>query len=314
MTLVEKRAHAFLEAAPARTRRRQHGHRRLRDRLPRAVALALFPLSDRRDDRPRPRAPPGRWSRRSSTRTGTGRHAARAFAYDTLVIAVGSLTNDFGTPGCEGARDRARDAGSGGALPPAAGQRVHPRARAGRAAASRTAARRDHRRRRDGRRACRGAAQHDAYAGVLRPGPHRSGQGHEADPDRGGRPDPAGVARAPVGCGDQAAREAQRATCAPRARVAEVLARRRAARERRDRSGGARRLGRRRKGARFPQGPRTDWRPTGSTSSSCCRRCRRRATRTFSPSAIAPPARGSARKARRCRRARSRRTSRRRTW
>ncbi len=42
-----ERAHAFLEAAPARTRRRQHGHRRLRDQLSRAVALALFPLPDR---------------------------------------------------------------------------------------------------------------------------------------------------------------------------------------------------------------------------------------------------------------------------
>ena len=180
ITLIEKRAHAFLEAAPARDRRRQHGHRRLRDRLPRAVALALLPLPDRRDDRARPRSGARCTSRRSSTRTATRSRRSARSRYDTLVIAVGSLTNDFGTPGRAGIRDRARDAGRGRALPSPARQRVHPRARAGGAAAARAAARRDHRRRRDRRRARGGAAQHDAHAGVVRPRPHRSRQGHPA--------------------------------------------------------------------------------------------------------------------------------------
>ena len=72
-----------------------------------------------------------------------GRHRVtpqREFRYDTLVIAVGSLSNDFGTPGCHGARDRARDARARRALPPPAGECLHPRPRAVRAAAARAAA------------------------------------------------------------------------------------------------------------------------------------------------------------------------------
>ena len=52
----------------------------------------------------------------------------RAFGYDTLVIAVGSQSNDFGTPGVARARDEAGVAGRRAALPCAHGQRLHPRA------------------------------------------------------------------------------------------------------------------------------------------------------------------------------------------
>ena len=47
----------------------------------------------------RPRAPPGHRSRRCSTRTAASSIARHAIRYDYLVIAVGSVTNDFGTPG-----------------------------------------------------------------------------------------------------------------------------------------------------------------------------------------------------------------------
>ena len=59
ITLIDKRAHARLEAEAARDRGGQHGPERPRDRLPRAVALAPLPLPDRRDDRARPRTARG---------------------------------------------------------------------------------------------------------------------------------------------------------------------------------------------------------------------------------------------------------------
>ncbi len=93
------RARARLEAEAARDRRRQHGHGGARGRLPGAGALASLPLPHRRDDRARPRsAARCTWPPRTTT---TGREVTprRAFGYDTLVIAVGSQSNDFGTPG-----------------------------------------------------------------------------------------------------------------------------------------------------------------------------------------------------------------------
>ena len=92
-------AHASVEAAAARDRRRQHGSGRARDRLSGAGLLARLRLPRRRDDRHRPGAARRRrWRPSSTTRAGRSR-PAHEFGYDTLVIAVGSLTNDFGTPG-----------------------------------------------------------------------------------------------------------------------------------------------------------------------------------------------------------------------
>ena len=59
----------------------------------------------------------------------------------------------------QGARHRARDRRRGGALPPPAGQRLHPRPHPEGAAAARAAAGRHHRRRRHRHRACGRAAQ-----------------------------------------------------------------------------------------------------------------------------------------------------------
>ena len=89
----------------------------------------------------------------------------RAFGYDTLVIAVGSQSNDFGTPGVARACDEARVAGRCAALPRAHGQRLHPRPCAGDAAAARAAQGRDHRRRRHRRRA--GAELHRTTREVV---------------------------------------------------------------------------------------------------------------------------------------------------
>ena len=110
----------------------------------------------------------------------------REIAYDTLVIAVGSHTNDFGTPGARehaislDTPDRRR------ALPPPADQRLHTRERAGRAAAPGAAQRRHHRRRRDRRGARRRAAQDHARARGLRLRENRSGARHPADDHRSG--------------------------------------------------------------------------------------------------------------------------------
>ena len=182
-----------------------------RARLPGAVALASLPLPHRRNDRPRSRAQRG--ARRAVRRRGGRRgHArARAFRYDTLVIAVGSLTNDFGTPGVQEhaiALETPAQAARFHRRLVNACIRAHAQAEPLRPGAT---ARRDHRRRRDRRRARGGAAPHHAAAGRVRPRPHRSGEGHQDHPDRGGRPDPAGAAGAAVGSGDRAARQARRA-------------------------------------------------------------------------------------------------------
>ena len=59
---------------------------------------------------------------------GTEVTPARASATTPWCIAVGSLTNDFGTPGVARLRHQPGDARAGGALPPPAGQCLHPRA------------------------------------------------------------------------------------------------------------------------------------------------------------------------------------------
>ena len=70
---------------------------------------------------PRPRRAARCRSRRcSTTRARRSRRPYARLRYDTLVIAIGSLTNDFGTPGVQGARDRARDRRRGRAFPRAA--------------------------------------------------------------------------------------------------------------------------------------------------------------------------------------------------
>ncbi len=191
-------AHAPVEAAAARVRRGQHGSRPPRARLPGAGALAPLPLPAGRDGRARPRRGGSSRSRRTLDEDGRELIPRREIPYDTLVIAVGSHTNDFGTPGAREhaiSLDRARP---GGALPPAAHQRLHPRQLAGRAAPARAAQRRDHRRRRHRRRARGRAAQDHARARRLRPRPHRPREGREAHGHRGGAAHPAGAARAPV--------------------------------------------------------------------------------------------------------------------
>ena len=113
-------AHARLEAEAARDRRRQHGHRashevdflaqshwhhfRYRigemtglDRERREVQVAAFVDDGGEQVTPR-----------------------RTFGYDTLVICVGSQSNDFGTPGVRRARDEARIDGRCAALSTAA--------------------------------------------------------------------------------------------------------------------------------------------------------------------------------------------------
>ena len=81
--------------------------------------------------------------------------------YDTLVIAIGSLSNDFGTPGVErihaikleSRRPTRKDSTTHG-------QRLHPRERPADAAAAGATENGDHRRRRDRRRTRRGTASH----------------------------------------------------------------------------------------------------------------------------------------------------------
>src|ERR1700733_13193061 len=72
-----------------------------RTELHRAGALALLPLSQRRDDRPQP----GRQHITLAAlldEDGREINPQSSVSYDTLVVAVGSITNDFGTPGAKG--------------------------------------------------------------------------------------------------------------------------------------------------------------------------------------------------------------------
>ena len=180
----------------------------------------------------------------------------RVFGYDTLVIAIGSLSNDFGTPGV---REHALRLES-----KADAQRFHARmvnacirAHAQTdAAAARAAARRDHRRGRHRRRARGRAAPHHARGRGLRAGPRRCRQGHPGQRHRGRRPRAAGAAAA-------ACRRPPRRCCASSAcdvytsaKVAEVLpdgVRLADGRIAAGRTGG---LGGGREGARLPEGHR----------------------------------------------------------
>ena len=311
-----KGAHAFLEAAPARDRRRQHGPRRLRDQLPRAVALAPLPLPDRRNGRPRPRAARG----------------ARSAPF----------VDEDGDQVDAAARVRLRHAGHRGRQPD---QRLR---HAGRRRSMRSRSRRADRRSAFHRRLVNAYIRAHAQAEPLRAGAAATSRSSApARPASSSRP--SCTTRRARWCRTASTASirtsdiqlilieaADRILPALPARLsdaatellakldvqrAHVGARRRGrcrtacgSRPAKSIPAGARRLGRRRQGARFPARTSTASRPIASISSSCCRRCRRRATRTSSRSAIAPRARGSARKARRCRRARSPRTSRRRTW
>ena len=119
----------------------------------------------------------------------------RVFGYDTLVVSVGSLSNDFGTPGVAEHAMKARDGRRRAALPHAGHQRLHPRPCAGHAAAPRAIEGGDHRRGRNRRRAGGGTAPHDARDGRFRAGPRRCRQGHPRQRDRSGAAGAAGAAR-----------------------------------------------------------------------------------------------------------------------
>ena len=99
ITLIDKAAHAPVEAAAARDRRRQHGpgHARRSTTWRRPTGTASSTA-------------PARWPASTGTRRvvqvapfvdDEGRQVTprQEIGYDTLVIAIGSLTNDFGTPG-----------------------------------------------------------------------------------------------------------------------------------------------------------------------------------------------------------------------
>ena len=167
---------------------------RARGRLSRAVVLAPLPLPDRRNDRARPRRGARcRWRRISTTKVARSRRSA-PLATTSWSIAVGSQSNDFGTPGvaraCDQARDRRRMRRRFHAewsMPASA------RMRNG-AAAARSAEGRDHRRRRDRRRTCGRTAPHDARSGRLRPRPRRPREGHQDQLDRGAPTGAAGAA------------------------------------------------------------------------------------------------------------------------
>ena len=209
ITLIDQ-ARAPVEAAAARGRRRQHGPGRQRDRLPGAGLLARLHLSRRRDDRARPAAPELVHVGPFVDEEGRQVTAAQEIGYDTLVIAVGSLTNDFGTPGVKAhaiALETADEAARFHRRLVNACIRAHIQKEP---LATRSAAGRHHRRGRHRGRACGRAAQDDAPARRLRPRPHRSRHGHQAPPDRGRAAHPAAAARAPVA--------RRRASCWPASR------------------------------------------------------------------------------------------------
>ena len=124
--------HAPVEAAAARGRRGQHGHPPAPARLPRAGALASLHLRAGRARGPRPRAPRDHRGAACSTTRARRSFPSAAFAYDTLVIAIGSESNDFGTPGRARARLHHRQRVAGAPLPPHARERVLPRQLRGR--------------------------------------------------------------------------------------------------------------------------------------------------------------------------------------
>ena len=122
----------------------------------------------------------------------------RVLGYDTLVMAVGSVCNDFGTPGAAMNAIALDSADPGRPLQPPHDRCVPSRQCAIRAAVAGSAPLRHHRRRGDRRRARGRAAQVDAGNRVAQPRQHRF---RETDPDhrhRGGTTHPPGFAGAPV--------------------------------------------------------------------------------------------------------------------
>ena len=98
--------------------------------------------------------------------------APRDIPYDTLVIAIGSDTNDFGTPGVHEyamSLDTPEDAMRFQQTP---GERLYPRPFAVRAAAARTTQGRHHRCRRHRHRTRGRTSLHDASTRRLWPRPH----------------------------------------------------------------------------------------------------------------------------------------------
>ena len=92
------RADPHLEAAAPRDRRGHAARGRRRPRLPGARGPPPFHVRARPHDRtrpPRPRDP----ARAGPRRSGVEIVPAQRIGYDTLVIAVGSVLNDFGVPG-----------------------------------------------------------------------------------------------------------------------------------------------------------------------------------------------------------------------
>ena len=110
---------------------------------------------------------------------GTEVTPARGYPYDTLVLAVGSLTNDFGTPGVMEHAICLETPEQAARIPPPAGRRLLARAKSERAVAAGSAPGRHRRRRRHRRRTCRRTAQDDARAGGVWPRSHQSRQGHQ---------------------------------------------------------------------------------------------------------------------------------------
>ena len=225
---------------------------------------------------------------------GRADHAASAtIPYDTLVIAIGSLTNDFGTPGVARARDRRwtrpsrpRASTAAWSTPASAPTPQAEPVRPGQLHVAIIGA---------GATGTELAAElHRTTRAVVAYGLDRIDpeQGHQHHPDRGRAPHPAGAAGA-------ASREATtRAAAQARRRGPHRRAghrgagRRRAARRRRAHPVRARGLGGR--ASRRPDvlaRPRRAGGQPPQPARGARRRCRPRATPTSSRSATAPPAR-----------------------
>ena len=139
----------------------------------------------------------------------------RSFRYDTLVIAIGSVVNDFGTPGVKEhaiALDQTQQAARFNRRLVNACIRAHAQEGPVRPGQLRC---RDHRRRRHRHRARGRAAPHHPGRGRLRPRPGGSGEGHPHHPDRSRGPHPAGPAAAHLGGGPQACSGTSESRSAP---------------------------------------------------------------------------------------------------
>ena len=196
ITLVERDAHASVEAAAAFGRRRQPVAAGARAELSGAGALAPFHLPLRRGDRPRPRRPSG--CMLAATHDEEGREITPASSAALRHAGHGDRQHHqrFRHAGRRRVRGAAGDRRAGEPVQPPAGQRLPARQSPGRAGAAGPAARRDHRRRRDGDRTGGRTAPHGPRRRRLRHGPHRPGARHPHRADRGGAAHPAGAAGA----------------------------------------------------------------------------------------------------------------------